>query len=102
MICVIAAIDVAEGRRDEFLAVFHKLVPTVRAESGCLEYGPMLDAPTGIPGQQPVRPNTVIVLEKWQSPAALEAHLASPHMQKFFAETEGLRTGLVLQILQPA
>ena len=102
MICVIAAIEVAEGRREEFLNIFRKLVPTVRAETGCLEYGPLVDFPSGIPGQQPVRPNTVVVVEKWQSPAALEAHLATPHMQKFFADTEGLRTGLVLQILQPA
>ncbi len=102
MICVIAAIEVAEGRREEFLDIFRKVVPTVRAEAGCLEYGPLVDFPCGIPGQQPVRPNTVVVAEKWQSPAALEAHLATPHMQKFFADTVGLRTGLVLQILQPA
>jgi quinol monooxygenase YgiN len=102
MICVIAAIDVAEGRRDEFLAIFRKLLPTVRAEAGCLEYGPMVDFPAGTAGQQPVRPNTVTVVEKWQSPAALEAHLATPHMRQFFAATERLRTGLVLQILQPA
>ncbi len=101
MICVIAAIDVAEGRREEFLAIFHKLVPTVRAEAGCLEYGPMVDAPTGIPGQQ-LRPNTVTVVEKWASAAALEAHLATPHMRQFFAATEPLRTGLSLQVLQPA
>ena len=102
MICVIAAIEVAEGRREEFLNIFRKVVPTVRAEAGCLEYGPMVDTPTGIPGQQPVRPNTVTVVEKWQSPAALEAHLATPHMRQFFAATEGLRTGLVLEVLEPA
>ncbi len=102
MICVIAAIEVAEGRREEFLNIFRKLVPTVRAEAGCLEYGPLVDFFSGIPGQQPVRPNTVVVVEKWQSPAALEAHLATEHMQKFFAATEGLRTGLALEILQPA
>ena len=85
-----------------FSTVFRKVVPTVLAEAGCLEYGPMIDAPTGIPGQQPVRPNTVTVVEKWQSPAALEAHLATPHMQKFFADTASLRVGMVLHILQPA
>ncbi len=102
MIRVIAAIEVAAGRREEFLTVFRKLVPTVLAEAGCLEYGPMIDAALGIPGQEPLRPNTVTVVEKWQSPAALAAHLATPHMQKFFADTESMRVGLVLQILQPA
>ena len=95
MICVIAAIDVAEGRATSFWPSSTSSCPRCGRKAGCLEYGPMVDAPSGIPGQQPVRPNTVIVVEKWQSPAALEAHLATPHMQKFFADTEGLRTGLV-------
>jgi quinol monooxygenase YgiN len=37
MLCVLATIDVAEGRRDEFLNVFRQLVPQVLAEEGCLE-----------------------------------------------------------------
>ena len=51
MICVIAAVEVAEGRRGEFLAEFHKLVPKVLEEEGCLEYGPMVDLPTSVGAQ---------------------------------------------------
>ena len=35
MIHVIATIEVAPGRREAVLAEFHKIVPLVRAESGC-------------------------------------------------------------------
>ena len=63
------------------------------AEAGCLEYGPMIDAARAFPARSRSAPNTVTVVEKWQSPAALAAHLATPHMQKFFADTESMRVG---------
>ena len=44
MIHVIATIDLVEGQRAAFLKEFHALVPLVRAEAGCLEYGPAIDA----------------------------------------------------------
>ena len=34
MIHVIAAIEVKPGKREAFLAEFHKLMPSVRAEAG--------------------------------------------------------------------
>jgi quinol monooxygenase YgiN len=102
MICVIATVELAKGRREEFLAVMRRLVPTVLAEAGCLEYGPMIDVASGIPGQPPLRGDTVTVVEKWQDLAALAAHLATPHMKRFFEDTELLRVGVSLHILQPA
>ena len=75
MICVIATIDVAPGRREEMLAATRQIVPKVRAEKGCIEYGPMIDAPSGMPAQGPIRPDVVTMVEKWESLAALEAHL---------------------------
>lgn len=48
MIRVIATIEVAAGRRDEFLALFRELAPKVQAEEGCVEYGPWIDLPTSI------------------------------------------------------
>ena len=102
MICVIATIETIDGRRDELLAVFRNLVPTVRAEEGCIEYIPMIDSATGMAAQSPVRENVVTVVEKWESVAALEAHLATPHMADFRRATEPLRLRLRLQVLQPA
>lgn len=99
MICVIATIETAPGRRDDLLAVFEKLVPKVLAEDGCIEYAPMVDVPCDLTSQ---RPNVVTMVEKWESVAALEAHLASPHMAEFRKQTEPLRLSLSLQVLQPA
>ena len=80
MIHVIATIDLAPGKRDAFLTEFHRLVPKVRTESGCLEYGPAVDVSTKIPVQTPTRANTVTVIEKWADLPALEAHLNAPHV----------------------
>ncbi len=102
MISVIAAIEVAEGQRDAFLAIFKAMVPKVRAEEGCIEYGPWLDLPTNIDLQEPARENVVTVIEKWESVEALEAHLIAPHMLEFRKAVQDLVTGITLQILQPA
>ena len=102
MICVIATVEVAEGRRDDFLAAFRQLVPKVLAEEGCVEYAPMVEVPTNIPGQSPARDNVVTVVEKWEGVEALEAHLIAPHMVEFRKVTEGLRAAITLQILEPA
>jgi len=102
MICVLATIELAEGRRDDFLAEFHKVVPLVLAEQGCLEYQPMVDLPTEIGAQVPERSDVVTVVEKWESVDALEAHLLAPHMTEFRKATSEMRAGILLQILQPA
>ena len=102
MICVIATIETAAGRRDDLLAVLQTLVPKVLAEKGCIEYAPMIDTPSGIGVQGPIRPNVVTMVEKWQSLAALEAHLNMPHMATFFAQTADMGLSLTIQVLKPA
>lgn len=42
MIHVIAIIDLNPGTRDAFVGEMKKIVPLVKAENGCLEYGPQL------------------------------------------------------------
>jgi quinol monooxygenase YgiN len=102
MICVIATIEVAPGRREELLAAIHEIVATVRAEEGCIEYAPMVDALSGLPAQGAVRATAVTMVEKWESLAALETHLKTPHMAAFFERTGDMRRGLALRILEPA
>jgi quinol monooxygenase YgiN len=102
MICVVATIETVAGRRDKLLSVFKELVPTVRAEKGCMEYATMIDVASGLPVQGPLRDNVVTVVEKWENLAALEAHLATPHMAEFRRQTESFRLGLSLQVLEPA
>jgi quinol monooxygenase YgiN len=102
MIHVIATIEVVPGRREEFLAEFHRVVPAVRAEAGCLEYGPTRDLPTDLPRQLPPREHTVVIVEKWESLDALRAHLQAPHMATYRERVKDLVAGAQLQILQPA
>ena len=45
MIHVIATVQLAPGTRGPFLEEFRKVVPLVRAEDGCLEYGAAIDEP---------------------------------------------------------
>lgn len=99
MIHVVATIDVAAGRRAQFLEEFHKLVPTVRAEQGCLEYGPTVNAEAAITED---RPDTVVVIEKWTDLPALEAHLEAQHMVDFRERVKPLVEGTKLQVLRPA
>src|SRR4029077_9200129 len=98
MIHVIATIELAEGARDAFLAEFRKLVPLVRAEAGCLEYGPTTDLDTGISVQMPVRVDVVTVVEKWESLDALRAHMSAPHMTEYRQRVKDLVAGVTLQV----
>ena len=101
MLHVLATVELEAGKRDAFLAEFAKLVPLVRAEDGCHEYGPAVDVPTSIAVQIVPRPDVVIVVEKWASLAALEAHLKAPHMGEYRQRVKELVKQVSLQILQP-
>ena len=101
MIHVIATIELVRGKRDDFLSEFRKLVPLVRAEAGCLDYGPTIDADTGLGAQGPLRPHVVTVVERWESLAALRAHLQAPHMAEYRERVKGLVAEVRLQVLQP-
>jgi quinol monooxygenase YgiN len=102
MVHVIATIEIAPGKRDEYLELFAQLVPKVRAEDGCIAYGPALDIDSGIGVQIPLRENVVSVVEQWASLEALQAHLAAPHMGAYKQAVKGIVVGLTLQVLQPA
>jgi quinol monooxygenase YgiN len=101
MIFVVATVDLHPGTRAAFLAEFRKVVPLVRAEAGCLEYGPAVDVPSGIAVQPPVRNDSVVVLEKWADLPALKAHLAAPHMADYRTRVKDYVVGVQLQVLEP-
>lgn len=99
MLSVIAEIEIADGKREEFLAEFRKVVPLVLAENGCVEYGPTLDAVTDISAQIPIREDIVTIVEKWESVDALKAHLVAPHMTEYRVRVKSFVVGSVLRIL---
>lgn len=102
MVHVIATIELNSGTRDKFLAEFRKLVPEVKAEVGCIEYGPTVDADTDIAIQYKLGPDRVVVVEKWETVAALKAHGVAPHMQAYRAKVKEYVKGMELRVLSPA
>ncbi len=102
MIHVIATIDLAPGTRDAFLTEFRKLIPDVKAEAGCLAYAPAIDAETGIPTQARVGPDKIVIVEQWESVAALKAHAVAPHMQAYRVRVKEFVKGMELRVLAPA
>jgi quinol monooxygenase YgiN len=102
LIYVIAAIELAEGKRDAYLKRVQTLVPKVKAEAGCLDYGPAIDFPTSFKVQIPIRNNVVTMMEKWADLKALEAHLTAPHMKEYREDVKDMIVGMKLQVLQPA
>lgn len=102
MICVIATIELVEGRQDDFLAEFRKIVPDVLTEEGCIEYQPMIDVATEVGAQVAMRPLVVTVVEKWESVDALEAHLMAPHMVAYRKRVKEMVTNSSLVIVEPA
>lgn len=101
MIYVIADIELVKGKRDEYLRELNKVVPLVRRENGCLEYGPVRDAATGIPIQKMSSGDVVTLIERWSDPAALGAHLDTDHMKNYFTATANLVKGTGIRVLEP-
>ena len=60
--------EVDPSERDAFLAERHEMMRTSRGEDGCIEYTFAAD---------PLEPDRVILFERWESQAALDAHLAA-------------------------
>jgi quinol monooxygenase YgiN len=102
MIHVIATIALREGTRAAFLAEFRRLVPLVRAEEGCLDYGPAVDVASGLSAQVPERPHVVTVVEKWENLDALKKHLQAPHMVAYRPKVKDFVVATKLQVLTPA
>jgi quinol monooxygenase YgiN len=102
MIHVIAIITAKPGRRDAVLEAFRANMPAVHAEAGCIEYAPATDA-EGLGGiQTKLGPDAFVVIEKWESLAALKAHAAAPHMAAYAAKTRDLVASRVIHVLEPA
>lgn len=101
MVHVIATITLKPGVREAFLEAFHRNVPNVRAESGCVAYTPATDIDSGIEAQAPLRDDTVVILEQWESLNHLHAHLRAPHMAAYREEVKDLVDTVDLQVLAP-
>ena len=102
MIHVVALITAKPGKREEILKHARANLAAVRAEQGCIEYGPVIDAENALPFQTKLGPDTFMVVEKWESMDALKAHAAAPHMAAYAGKTKEHIASRVIHILQPA
>ena len=101
MIHVIAVITAKPGQREAILTHFRANVPAVKAEQGCIEYGAAVDADNALGFQTKYGPDTIVVVEKWESMDALKAHAAAPHMAAYAGRTKELVASRVIHILSP-
>jgi quinol monooxygenase YgiN len=98
---VIAIITTKPGLRKTVLDAFRTVVPAVLAEDGCIEYGPAVDSEEVGSFQSKFGEDTFVVVEKWESAAALKAHLAAPHMAAYAAKSKDLIANRVIHVLTP-
>ena len=102
MVHVVAIITAKPGLRDEILEAFRANVPKVHAEDGCIDYGATIDTEGVGSLQTRFGDDTFVVVEKWESLAALKAHAAAPHMAAYGAKTKDLIASRVIHVLSPA
>jgi quinol monooxygenase YgiN len=73
---VIAHAPVAETHRDAFLVSARLCIAETRKEAGCLSYD-MHESVT--------KPGLFVFVEEWKDRAALDFHMAAPHLKAFLA-----------------
>jgi quinol monooxygenase YgiN len=101
MVYVIAVITAKPGKREEFLQAYREVVPQVRLEPGCLEYGPLIDLAESDLGTK-YGPDTFVVIGKWDSFENQKAHAAlRPHMVAFREKTSSLLDHREIHVLSP-
>lgn len=102
MIHVVAVVTAKPGMRASILEAFRANVPAVKAEAGCIEYGAAVDFAEGPKFQTKYGPDTLLVIEKWESMDALKVHAAAPHMAAYAAKTKDMIASRLIHILAPA
>lgn len=101
MIHVLAIITAKPGRRADVLREFTANLPAVRAEEGCIEYGPATDVEVLGPAQAMLGEDAFVVVEKWRSVEALKAHARAPHMAAYAQRTKEMVASRVIHVLSP-
>ena len=101
MICVIATIKAKPGQRNALLACIKDNLTNVQAETGCIEYHPMVDTESSL-GAQELDENIVTMVEKWGTMANLDAHAVAPHMLEYREKVKDIVESVCLKVLTAA
>ncbi len=83
-VVVVATLRVREGAEEEGMAVLRELVERSQPEEGCLGYAVHRAADD---------PRTVVLVERWASRAALDAHFQQPHVAEAGARSAEVLDG---------
>ncbi|MFK4017492.1 putative quinol monooxygenase [Cobetia marina] len=102
MIWVIATVTAKEGHVQDVFNELCAVAPTVREEDGCHAYHPCLDSERAADKDNDPRPDTITVVEAWESHDALQAHRETEHMQRFRDNASDWIADGDIRILSPA
>lgn len=102
MIHVLAIITAKPGMRASILEVFRANVPAVHAEEGCLAYEAVVDVSDAIPGFAQFGADTFVVVERWASMQALQAHGTAPHMKAYASKVKEFTANRAIHVLEAA
>ena len=102
MVHVLALITAHAGMRERILEAWRANAPTVRAEAGCLAYDAVVDVRDGAPTFARFGADTFVVVERWESMAALQAHAVAPHMKAYAATVKDWTAQRAIHVLEPA
>ena len=81
MYTIIGTVTARPETREELAALLAAQVAPTRDEEGCINYDFHVDA---------ADPCVFVFYENWTSRAALDAHLAMPHLQPLFSQLDRL------------
>lgn len=81
MYTIIGTVIARPETRAELETLLHEQVAPTRAEAGCINYDFHVDA---------ADPCVFVFYENWKSRAALDQHLAMPHLQPLFSQLDRL------------
>ena len=81
MIYVIATMTIKPGTRDKVLAAAQPCIEATRKEAGCVRYELLANI---------ANPAEFTFVEEWADQAAIDAHMATPHLKGLVANTQAL------------
>ncbi|WP_353166684.1 putative quinol monooxygenase [Acinetobacter sp.] len=86
------------SHKEQIIQAFKKITPTVLQEQGCHDYQLLVDANVDV-NYQTQDADLIVMLEKWESIAHLNAHLNTEHMQKYQLEVKDHVAEIKIRIL---
>jgi quinol monooxygenase YgiN len=93
MIYVIAELSIKPGSAEKAAAEARKTVAETNKEKGCIFYQMHLNVSD---------PTKLVVVERWESREALDAHIQTPHLKAWRAAGADFVTGRKVEVITPA